>query len=504
MRAHTLRTLRVLLAAVAALSLAGCHPSRDLWQRWRAEKMLWQARQDDAEARDGHGSDVILAAGRETAMLEAVIAAFPPAEWTSEAAWRRPIARDVARLSATAALLRAEVDERDGRDLAAELRYQRIASDFGRMDSVTVLASAGRARCLERIDRLEDSQAAWLQLAARDPATGPGGAARRTVLEAADEAARMLELLGQKPSADSLRRVAAGRIEAAAAALGRDSAATELRVAASALLAGAGDEAAARAELVRALDTAGSPLAQSVVLLALVDRCRVAALPETARIYAARLRGAPRPNDAWEADLMVAHAWEAAGVADSALAVYKRLVESLPEGSELSARARLARALELERLGRWEIARAELRTLSTLYPSHECGLTALVRVVRHSVEEGDNELAAVEARHAQAEIDELLASQGDADVRLRVHRARAELLSLQGHAAEASRELWSVWTLDPRRAGAVEAGWLAARLADSALADTARAHMLYSDLARQTIDLDVRREARQRLVAAER
>ena len=82
--------------------------------------------------------------------------------------------------------------------------------------------------------------------------------------------------------------------------------------------------------------------------------------------------------------------------------------------------------------------------------------------------------------------------------------ARAELLSLQGHTAEASRELWSVWTLDPRRAGAVEAGWLAARLADSALADTARAHMLYSQLARQTIDLDVRREARQRLVAAER
>jgi len=504
MNARRSRMSHLALAALTVATVAGCHPSRDLWQRWRAEKMLWQARQDDAEARDGHGSDVILAAGRETSMLESVMAAFPPAAWTTDAAWQRPIARDVARLTATAALLRAGVDERDGRDLAAELRYQRIASDFARMDSVTVLANAGRARCLERIDKLEDSQAAWLQLAARDPATGPGGDARRTVLEAADEAARMLDLLGQKRSADSLRRAAAVRIEAAAAALGRDSAATELRVAASALFAGAGDEPAARAELVRALGTAGSPPSQAAVLLALVDRCRAAALPETARIYAARLRGGLRPSDAWEAELMVAHAWEAAGVADSALAVYKRLVESLPEGSDLSARARLGRALELERQGRWEIARAELRTLSTLYPLHECGLTALVRVVRHSVEEGDNELAAVEARHAQAEIDELLGSQGDADVRLRVHRARAELLSLQGHAAEASRELWSVWTLDPRRPGAVEAGWLAARLADSAVSDTARAHMLYSELARQTIDLDVRREARQRLVEAER
>jgi hypothetical protein len=52
MRARTLRTLHVLVAAVAVMCLAGCHPSRDLWQRWRAEKMLWQARQDDAEARD--------------------------------------------------------------------------------------------------------------------------------------------------------------------------------------------------------------------------------------------------------------------------------------------------------------------------------------------------------------------------------------------------------------------------------------------------------------------
>src|SRR6185295_3027609 len=110
MRTRTRRVLQLLLAAAAVTGLAGCHPSRDLWQRWRAEKMLWQARHDDDAARDGHGSAVILAAGRETAMLEAVIAAFPPAEWTSEAAWQRPIARDVARLSATAALLRAEVD----------------------------------------------------------------------------------------------------------------------------------------------------------------------------------------------------------------------------------------------------------------------------------------------------------------------------------------------------------------------------------------------------------
>jgi tetratricopeptide (TPR) repeat protein len=202
---------------------------------------------------------------------------------------------------------------------------------------------------------------------------------------------------------------------------------------------------------------------------------------------------------ALEATLELAHAWDAAGVADSSLAVYKRLIEALPPTGDLAARARFDRARLLDAMGHWDAARAELRALAMMQPTHPCGEAALVEIVRHHVREGESVFAAVETKHAMDTFDQLLAIQGDPGLRLETMMNRADVYALTGHPAEAQREYASAWRQQMSLPAASIAGWRAARLADSALADPVSARNLYRELAGHAGDLDVRWRARQRL-----
>ena len=107
--------------------------------------------------------------------------------------------------------------------------------------------------------------------------------------------------------------------------------------------------------------------------------------------------------------------------------------------------------------------------------------------------------AAVETKHAMDTFDHMLATQGDPGVRLETMMARADVFALTGRPADAQREYADAWRQQISLPAASVAGWRAARLADSALADPPRARQLYLELARRAADLDVRWRARQRL-----
>ena len=484
----------LLIALGLAFGLSGCRGNGDLWDRYRSERMLWRARRLAA----GASADRDRSA-RAASAVEAVVVTFPAATWTSDAAWARPLGPDVARISATAALLRAGMDEDAGRDAGAEARYARVAAEWGRVDSAHVLAFAGRARCLERLDRDAEALGAWLALASHDVAPGPGGEARRWLLESPARASAWLVAMGQPARADSLRRASAMALEAAAARLGAATTATDVRLAAAGLLDGAGDFAEARRELRGALGTATTAPRRATLWLAMVRSAAEQGAPDSAEACLDAMESEIHGPPARFAELALARSWDRAGVADSALAVYKRLVERSPEGADPSAAARLERALLLERQGRWEIARADLRTLATLFPASPSGLAARVRIVRHSVELGETELANVEARHALLELEDQLTLQGDPDARIRIRMARAQVMAMSGEGLKGLDDLDVIWRQDPHRATAIAAGWLAARLADSALARPDRARDGYTRLARQSKDLEIRRMARERL-----
>ncbi len=484
----------VMAAGIVVAGLAGCRGNADLWDRYRSERMLWKAQRLAAGATADRARE-----SRAAMALEAIPTAFPPSVWTAADAWARPMGREIARNAASAALLRARLDEDAERAAVAVTGYARVASEWGRVDSVRVLANAGRARCLERLDRDAEALDAWYALASRDVATAPGGEARGRLLEAPRRAAEWLAATGRPEAADSLRRAAALGFAAATVALGGDSTVMDVRIAGADLLDQAGDHALARNELRKALASVRSAHRRAAIWLALVRSAAAEDAPDSAGACVDAMETEISGPPARFAEQALARCWARRNVADSALAVYKRLVERSPDGADPAAEARLERASLLERQDRWEVARADLRTLATLFPSHPCGLAARVRIVRHSVEKGETELAAVEARHTLLELDDQLSRQGDPESRIRVRMARAEVMTMAGRGAEALDDLDAIWRLEGRRAMAVPAGWLAARLADSALSRPDQAHLWYTRLAEQSKDLGVRRMAREGL-----
>jgi tetratricopeptide (TPR) repeat protein len=496
---------RLLCLAAALGLLSGCGGDPDLLQRFRAERLLWKARRLAAIEASGVTDPGGLLAWQTAAALDRVVRAFPPGRWATEDAMRRPRARDVATLSGTAALLRANEDERAGHDAAAERQYSTIAAAYAVVDSVCVAAQASRARCLERMGRNERAASIWLDLAWRAAELDSAGVAPWSVrLVATTEAVRLLRHIGREAEADSVRERSAARIGAAAARIEGTPIADDLWDTVARLMRQAGRFDAAREALRAALRQPGSSGPRAARLLQLASVAREARLPDTARVYAT-WAGQEFPGPvAGEATLTLAHAWEDAGVADSALAVYKRLIEGLPSMGDLAARARLDRARLLDRMEHWEAARAELRALAMMQPTHPCGQAALVEIVRHHVREREAVFAAVEAKHAMTTFDQMLATQRDPSVRLEIMASRAEVLELMGRREEALREYSAAWRENVRLPAASLAGWRAARLADSALSDPRSAQALYRELAVRSTDLEVRWQARVRMQDADR
>ncbi len=489
-------------AIVTALVLgaSGCTGDHDLWERYRAERQLWRARRFLGLAGAGVSSTPAAAERRAAAALDHVVRAFPPEQWASAEALRRPGAQDVARLSGTAALLRVSMDERAGRAEETERGYAACAEAFARVDSVAVAARAGHARALERLGRDDEAASIWLELALRAAEPDSAGLAPWAVrLSAPAEAVRLLEHAGRRIAADSVRTTSAAHLETLAKRLSGTRVAEDLWDAISRLWRQGGDPDRARTAVRAALaePTGGERRATRVLQLATLSQ--QALEPDSARVYALWAAQEFAGPVALEATLTLAHAWADAGVADSALAVYKQLIEVLPPMGDLAARARLDRAGLLDKMQHWEAARAELRALAMMQPTHPCGVAALVEIVRHHVREGESMFATVEAKHALESFDRMLAMQGDPRVRLETMMARADVLSLMGQTDAAMREYTAAWRQQTLLPAAAVAGWRAARMADSSLGQPVVARELYTELSQGAADLEVRWRARQHL-----
>jgi hypothetical protein len=500
----TPRGARAAVAAIAAVcvlaALAGCGGDPDLWARYHAERLLWKARRAVAIARLGLHDPAGNAAARAAGALDRVVSAYPPDRWAAGEALARPRARDVARLSGTAALLRAALDERAEHDEAAELRYADAAAAYAAIDSVAVAARVGEARVLERLGSNDAAAAAWIELAHHAAELDSAGVAPwSSRLAAPREAVRLLSLLGRAAQADSVRASAATRLAAAAGRSAGTPVADDLWDTLAQLQRQSGRYDEARAALRAALSEPGADERRPERVLQLAILSRESRLPDTALVYATWAARDFAGPVALEASRALAHAWEDAGVADSALAVYKRLIEGLPPLGDLAARARLDRARLLDTMGHWEAARAELRALAMMQPTHPCGVAALVEIVRHHVREHEAVFAGVETKHAMDTFEHMLATQGDPGVRLETMMARADVFALTGRPLDAQREYSAAWRQQRSLAAAAKAGWRAARLADSALGDPPVARELYLELARHAADLDVRWQARQHL-----
>ena len=494
---------RIALLLAMALGLSGCAGDQDLWERYRAERQLWQARRLLGIASSGVGSAAATqaAAARAAAALEGVVRAFPPARWATVEALRSPRAQDVARLSGTAALLRVALDEHAGRDAATEQGYADCAAAFAAVDSVAVAARAGRARALERLGRDSEAASVWLELAQRAAFPDSAGEAPWALrLMAPAEAVRTLEHAGRRMAADSVRAAASTQMGALARTMTGTPIAEVLWIAIARLWHEAGDFNKARDAVRAALAEPAGRSRRAARVLQLAVLSREAREPDSTLGYSAWAVREFGGAVALEATLELARVWEATGVADSALAVYKQLIEVLPPMGDLAARTRLDRARLLDRMRRWEAARAELRALAMMRPTHPCGEAALVEIVRHHVREGESMFATIETQHAIESFNRMLAMQGNPQVRLETMMARAEVLALMGQPDAALRDYTAAWREQMLLPAAAAAGWRAARLADSSLHNPILARDLYRELAHGAADPETRWRARQHLV----
>jgi tetratricopeptide (TPR) repeat protein len=193
--------------------------------------------------------------------------------------------------------------------------------------------------------------------------------------------------------------------------------------------------------------------------------------------------------------LLGAQAWEAVGRPDAALDAYQRFLDHFPQSADSAALARFRRGDLLERIGRWEQARSELRTLAATHPSHPLGFAALIRIVEHHERVGEGELAAYEGRRALETVDQVIAAHRDAAVQVRARTARAELLLLIGEPHAAFDALADTWRNHAGAPGAAEAGLRAAEVAESRLGDEELAAGLCREIAERAADPELRRRA---------
>ena len=484
-----------LLAAVAwAMVAVGCGDGA-LWARYRAERDFWKAcKQVDriqVNPRLASDSEYERALGAFRRLAEE----YPPERW-ARAPGLAGYAGEVAEVSGMAALALGQVEEMRGRIDRAERCYASAFDRYRNVTTVSVEAAAGQARALGRLGRDGDAAAVWMEMARVFPLVDEKrGQPLEPALDAPLEAARALSSRGQAASADSVLRAAVERYQ-------REFSSRSGTAAAPAIGMKLAEALERRREFDQSLDawrrvlrepSLGTDRVQ--VVLALASGALEAGRPDTALVYAAWAgREFTGPAGA-EARLIRARAWEALGVADSALVVYEGLVESEPPGSEAQAQARFRRGELLEKVGRWEEARAEYRTLAALQPAHELALAALVRIVRHHVEQKEGELARIEARRALELVDQLIATQRDEGVQMRGRRARADLWLALGDEERACDALADLWLRYPAAPAGAEAGLLAAQVAESGLKDRKRAMELYQGLIAGSVEPETQRQA---------
>ena len=483
-----------LAAAFALLALAGCGDS-GLWARWRAERAFWHAQREVerilVRPQVARPADY----ARAEAGVRAIVDAFPASRWARPGA--RGTAAEVAAIAGRSQIALAKLAEVQARVPEALAGYARAESTWSGFPDLALEAATHRATLLaSRND--PGAPAAWEHVArafaAADPASG---APRPEHLQAVRVLAREFVARGRSAEIDSMFR--AEEATATAWLSGHPHGANGpawIDVLADARSRRGdvdGALAAAREVLTGAfpLDEAG----RERRVLDLGERSLAAGRGDSALAYArwadrdfagpARLQGLD----------LEARAFRAVGARDSALDAYERLLGDFPRQQSEAAEARFQRAVLLEEMGRWELARAEYSALCAAAPTHPRSLESWQRVIRHHLQAHEDDLARIETEHALATIDQLIGMQHDEAERTRVSEARVGVLLAAGRTREAVHDLQDLWASSGVTAAGAALGETAALEAQSRLHDAALARSLWQILARSSPDRELQKRA---------
>ncbi len=407
----------------ALLALAGCDDAGRA-ERWRIERARWRAARL-AESARRHAPPDRAKLARSAAGLARLHALDRLAHWRGAPGAR---AAEIREGLAGAEMELAGFEFERGQPDAALARIGALAATEGLLTAnQRARALAERADLLERAGRSEAARAAWMALAA-EPVLDDSARALPGVLQAAGRAAA----LASGDAGDTLWRDAEARWREAVPRA-RDA---ESR---AALARAIGTARAARGDSLGAFEAGRTLLAalprgpeRASLLFTLAQFARGGGLADSCRRYAAWAADSGAWADRPHALLLLARSFAATGPRDSALAAYDRLLARHARAQDFVAAARFERGALLERDGLWELARSEYRTLIAALPTHERSFEAVLRIVRHHVHAGEEDLARLEARRALDQMDLLIATQHNDAIQQRAHATRDTLRALTG------------------------------------------------------------------------
>lgn len=491
-------------AVLVTLLLVGCGQS-DLWDRYQAERELWQARrlveriQVNPRLASRQDYEDAIAAFR------GVVERFPLSEWATPQRLKSHRARDVATIAGDALIAIGRLEESRERIPEALDAYRQASTQLAALPAVQLKALLAEAAALERGGDSTSASSIFAEISrAFAPVDAESGEPVRAVLEAPLRVAADLRARGAEVAADSALDVAESRFVAEATRLAGRPAAPELWSGVARLRAASG-----RPErLDPALDALRRALAESPprpmranLVMAMADLCFAGGRPDSALAYAAwAVRGFDTETRA-QAMMLTARVWETVDL-DSAVVAYDRYIETFHSSGQTVMAARFRRAELLEQQGRWEQARAEFRGLATSSATDDLALQSLERIVSHHVKAGEAEMGRIEARRALETLDHLLTTVQDDETLLRIRQARARLLLEVENWEQAYAALQDLWSHYGHLAAGVRAGFRAAEVAEQELRDPERARHLYEQLATSSpspIDQEMARRQLERL-----
>jgi len=479
------------------VAVAGCGDGGALWARYRAERDFWHARRMVQEMQIEPRLTTDADFGRAIVSFREIATRFPAERWAAPERLRDPVARDVAILSGDALIAIGQLEEMRGDRAAALAEYERAGRAYRAVIPVALRAALAHAAAMERSDPVQ-AAAEYAAIARDFPLLDPhSGEALIPVLDASFRAAAAQRQRGLAGAADStLAALEQRALEVVPKAKGRTAAELWVRIAqARAGRLGAEPDPALEA-LRQALAEAGGGDFAARILLSMGEISLAAGRADSALVFARRGFDIASPSARGVIGLFEGRVWEQRGQADSAIAHYQRLAAVLPPASTPALEARLRHALLLEETGHWEQARSELRALAATAPSHPVAIAALEGIVGHHLRRGEIEFAAVESRSALEHLDRLIATYRDEDVLLRARVSRAGLLLAVGRFEAALPALVEVWERYSGTPQGIQAGVLAAQVAEGRLNDRPRALQLYRDLAVRSPDPQVQAAAR--------
>jgi tetratricopeptide (TPR) repeat protein len=494
------RSVQSLLIAATLMAVAGCGDA-ELWVRYQAERSFWRATRQ--LERIQLNPQVASAADfdRAAAGFRAITRDYPAARWTTPERLRNPYARDIATLSGRAALALAHLDQLRSHADAALTNYAQVQTEFASVPPVALEAALARGTILDEAGKRAEATQVYLGIIGQFPMVDPEtGQSVLAVMDAPLRVARDYARVGRAAAADSMLLAAEQSYLAELNHPGIRPADNDLWVrVARARMAGHRVPAALEA-LRHGLVQPGANVSE--LLLTMAACCVDGNLPDSAFAYTAWVDRAMDDAARLRALELAAKAWDLKGVPDSALAVWGRVADEAPDGSDPASLARFRRGYIMEALGRWEGARTEYRFVVDENPGNPLALDALSRIVHWHTSHHEMEAARQEARRALGDIDRMIAATSDERRIQRDRAVRAELLVAVEDWPPACEALRDLWTRYPETPEGADAAFKAAELIETRLRDRKRALELYRDLADHAqLDADRRRaqDERERL-----